>query len=55
MVTGDFSAKIAIETFQKVGAGQLRCGAVRLESPQQLDMGRVAAIGVCDGGDGSAD
>jgi hypothetical protein len=47
MTTVDFFARIVIEIFRKVCARQLRCSAVRLESPQQIDIGRIAAIAVC--------
>jgi len=46
-VTGDFVERIVIETFRKVCARQLRCGTVRLESPQPIDIGRIAAIAAC--------
>jgi hypothetical protein len=47
MVTVDFFAVVAIEIFRKVCARQLRRGAVRLGSPQPIDIGRIAAIAAC--------
>jgi hypothetical protein len=44
MGSGDFSEGIAFAFFSKVGARKLRCGAVRLESPQAIAIRRIAAI-----------
>jgi hypothetical protein len=43
-VTGDYFERIVFENFPKVGAQQLRCSAVRRESPQLIDIRRIAAI-----------
>ena len=44
MGTGDFFERIAVTIFSEVGARQLRRSAVRLQSPQAIDIQRIAAI-----------
>jgi hypothetical protein len=44
VVSGDCFDRIAFQIFPEVGARQLRCSGVRLESPQAIDIRWLAAI-----------